>query len=99
MQGAQRVGSVDGSPQGLSYEGQMRAGLSTVSWSKVGVAFRSASTLTPLAHNKLPALRRDGWRRVFEWIEGTHEGQVVVEHAARFIVDSLTTSRSSDRAE
>ena len=42
-----------------------------------------------MAHNKLPALRRDGWRRAFEWVEQAHEGEVVMEHAARFIVDAL----------
>ena len=67
----------------------MRRGLSSVGWSKVAVAFRGATTLTPLAHNKLPALRRPGWRRAFEWVEQAHEGRVVVEHAVRYILDGL----------
>ena len=71
------------------YEDQMRAGLSSVSWSKVGVGFRGASTLLPLAHNKLPALRRPGWRRVFEAIEQAHEGRELMDHCARYILDGL----------
>ena len=56
------------------YEEMMRSGLSTVSWEKVGVGFKGATTFTPLAHNKLPALRREGWRRAFEWVEKAYEG-------------------------
>lgn len=74
---------------GDDLEETMRRGLSSVQWSKVGVRFRNANTLLPMAHNKLPALRRDGWRRGFEWVEQAHEGEVVMEHAARFIVDAL----------
>ena len=71
------------------YEEMMRSGLSTVSWEKVGVGFKGATTFTPLAHNKLPALRREGWRRAFEWVEKAYEGTGVMEHCARFIVEGL----------
>ena len=38
--------------------------------SKVGCAWRSAGTASPLAHNKLIALRRpEGWTRAFVAIE------------------------------
>ena len=64
----------------------MRAGLEGCGWSKVGCAWASAGTATPVAHNKLPALRREGWRRAFEWVEQAQEGVPVMEDAARFVV-------------
>ena len=68
----------------------MRAGLEGCGWSKVGCAWASAGTATPVAHNKLPALRRpDGWRRGFEAIEGAHEGRPIMAHAAAYILGSL----------
>ena len=54
-------------------------------WSKVGVRFRSATTRLPMAHNRLAALRRPGWRRAFEFIEQAHRGQPIMEHCAQFI--------------
>lgn len=72
------------------WEEAMRAGLEGCGWSKVGCAWASAGTATPVAHNKLPALRRpDGWRRGFEAIEGAHEGRPIMAHAAAYILGSL----------
>jgi len=42
--------------------------------------------LNPLAHNKLAALRREGWRRGIEAVEAAHEGKPIMEHAARYIL-------------
>jgi hypothetical protein len=50
---------------------------------------RWQARVLPLAHNKLPALRRGGWRRAFELIEQAHEGRDVMEHAAAFIASEL----------
>ena len=54
-------------------------------WSKVGVRFQSATTKLPMAHNRLAALRRPGWRRAFEFIEQAHRGKPIMEHCAKFI--------------
>ena len=67
------------------YEERMRRGLSSVRWQKVGVRFRGASTLLPMAHNKLPALRRQGWRRAFEFVEQAHEGEGVMEELGEWM--------------
>ena len=82
----QRQERAEEGAEGAEWEEEMRAGLSAVAWDKVGVSFRAAGTLTPLAHNKLPALRREGWRRAFEWVEQAQEGVPVMEDAARFVV-------------
>lgn len=79
----------DGGDRDLVIEERMRRGLSSVSWSKCAVGFRGVSTLLPMAHNKLPALRRDGWRRAFEFVEQAHEGAGVMQHCAEFIVAGL----------
>eukprot|EP00967_Tisochrysis_lutea_P063263 scaffold81534_cov31-Tisochrysis_lutea.AAC.2 len=68
-------------------EEKMAAAINAVGWSKVAIAFRSVGTFKPMAHNKLPALRRDGWRRGFEAIEGAQEGRPVMWHAARFLLE------------
>ena len=53
----------------------------------MGCAWRSAGTATPVAHNKLAALRRpEGWTRGFEAIEATDEGRPVMAHAAAYIL-------------
>lgn len=67
-------------------EERMRRGLAACSWEKVACSFRSASTLTPFGHNRLAALRREGWRRAFEWVEQAHLGRPVIEHAARYVL-------------
>ena len=67
------------------YEERMRHNLALCApWQKVGVRFGSTKWL-PFAHNRLPALRRPGWRRGFEWIEQAHLGRGVMTHAARYI--------------
>ena len=69
----------------VDYEEQMRRALVMCApWEKVGVSFASTRVL-PFAHNRLPALRRPGWRRGFEWIEQAHLGRGVMRHAARYI--------------
>jgi len=68
-----------------TFEEKMWRGLSSVPWSKVAVAFHGTTTF-PFAHNKLPALRREGWRRGFEWIEQAQEGEGVMEHVAQYIL-------------
>ena len=66
-------------------EEQMRAGLAMCGpWQKVGVRFAGTQVL-PFAHNRLPSLRRPGWRRGFEWIEQAHLGRPVMQHAANYI--------------
>ena len=80
------------------YEERMRLGLSSVSWSKVGVAFVGATTLLPMAHNRLPALRREGWRRALEYVEQANQGVDVMEHAAQYILQGLTGSISTPGA-
>lgn len=67
-------------------EQRMADAINSAGWSKVGVQFRSAGELFPVAHNKLAALRRDGWRRAFEVLEQAHEGRPVMEHAARYLL-------------
>ena len=67
-------------------EARMRRELESCGWTKVGVSFRTAGTFSPVAHNRLAALRRAGWRRVFAWIERAHEGRPVMEHCAQFLV-------------
>lgn len=74
-----------GESASANYEEQMRLGLAACApWQKVGVSFSSARVL-PFAHNRLPALRRPGWRRGFEWVEQAHLGRGVMRHAARYI--------------
>ena len=77
------------SPAAQSYEERMAASLNKLSWRKVGVRFDSTSgPRLPLAHNKLAALRREGWRRaLLERIEGTSEGAAVMEHAAELLLN------------
>ena len=36
--------------------------------------------------SELAALRREGWRRAFEWVEQAHLGRPVIEHAARYVL-------------
>ena len=64
----------------------MRQGLSSVSWSKVVVSWRSAHTVLPVAHNRLVALRRSGWRRSFEWIERAHEGRPIMRGLSQYLL-------------
>lgn len=64
----------------------MVAGLNTCSWSKVAVSFRGASTALPVAHNRLPALRRDGWRKAFSVLEKTHLGVPIMSDVARYVL-------------
>lgn len=65
----------------------MCSGLDACGWSKVGCAWRSAGTASPLAHNKLIALRRpEGWTRAFGAIEATSEGRSVMAHAAAYLL-------------
>ena len=71
---------------GGDVEAAMSRALNACGWSKVFCAWQSAAIL-PLAHNKLPALRREGWRRGFEVIERAGEGRVVMEHASRFLLE------------
>jgi hypothetical protein len=75
-----------------SHEERMAASLNELSWRKVGVRFDSTSgPRLPLAHNKLAALRREGWRRaLLERIEGTSEGAAVMEHAADLLLDDAS---------
>lgn len=67
-------------------EGRMAASINALGWSKVGVIFRSAGRLSPLAHNRLPALRRDGWRRGIDALEQVHQGRPVMLHAAQYLL-------------
>ena len=72
----------------VTYEERMRCGLEQCGpWSKAAVAFRTATTLTPFAHNRLVALRREGWRRGFEFIEQAHVGERVCAHCAQYILE------------
>lgn len=64
----------------------MSARLNAAGWSKVAVSFRSASTPMPLAHNRIAALRREGWRQLFEMVERTGQGRPIMDHAAAYIV-------------
>mmetsp|Transcript_56761 Transcript_56761/g.130342 ORF Transcript_56761/g.130342 Transcript_56761/m.130342 type:complete len:374 (-) Transcript_56761:188-1309(-) len=73
-------------PQNGDLEGVMAVQLNSCGWTKVVCRFQGASTWMPMAHNKLAALRREGWRRVFEWIEQAHEGAPVMQHLANFII-------------
>ena len=67
-------------------EAEMCNQLNTLEWSKVGVGFSGASSLMPLAHNKLAALQREGWRKIFESIEGAADGEPIMQHAAEYIL-------------
>ena len=67
-------------------EDRMATELRSAGWSRVAVSFRSATTALPMAHNKLPALKRDGWRAAIALIEGADDGTPVMQHAARWIV-------------
>jgi len=67
----------------------MRRALERCGWSKVACSWRSATTAAPIAHNKLPALRREGWRRGFEALEGADEGRPVMVHAADYLLGKL----------
>ena len=73
-------------PDDATLEEAMRRGLSACSWSKVAVSFRGATTASPLAHNRLPALRREGWRRPLQWVEQPQLGDPIMTHAARYIL-------------
>ena len=70
----------------LPWEERMRLGLRAASWSRVSIRFDDVGTFAPLAHNRLPCVRRRGWRRAFEWVEQAHKGAPVVEHAARYLL-------------
>jgi hypothetical protein len=39
-----------------------------------------------MAHNKLPALQREGWRRGMDMLERAHEGRPVMLHAAQYLL-------------
>jgi len=67
-------------------EDEMCNQLNALEWSKVGVGFSGVSSLMPLAHNKLAALQREGWRKVFESIEGAADGEPIMQHAAEYIL-------------
>ena len=70
------------------YEERMRRNLEECApWSKAAVSFRTATTLTPMAHNRIVALRREGWRRGFEYLEQAHVGESVCQHCARYILE------------
>ena len=67
-------------------EDSMRTGLHAHGWSKVAVSFHSATTLSPLAHNRLVALRRDGWKQaISESLERTQEGTFVMTDCAEWL--------------
>lgn len=76
----------DGGESG-GLEELMRSGLHAHGWSKVGIGFASATATSPLAHNRLVALRREaGWRQGFgEWVERTQEGAFVMADCAEYI--------------
>lgn len=84
--GADARGGAAATPATADLEEQMRRGLAgcDAPWQKVGVRFADTNLL-PFAHNRLPALRRPGWRRGFEWIEQAHRGREVMQHCARYI--------------
>mmetsp|Transcript_60500 Transcript_60500/g.140922 ORF Transcript_60500/g.140922 Transcript_60500/m.140922 type:complete len:174 (-) Transcript_60500:29-550(-) len=64
-------------------EKAMAASLDACGWSKYAVTFRSTGTWFPMAHNKIAALRREGWRRwAFSWLEGTSDGDSLMGHIA-----------------
>ena len=73
---------------GDEIEVEMCRQLNQLEWSKVGVSFSGISSLLPLGHNKLAALKRTGWRKVFEKIEGAPDGEPIMRHAAEFILSS-----------
>lgn len=77
--------------QRTAFEAAMTTGLNSAGWSKVAVAFRSAGTWTPVAHNRLSSLRREGWRRVFERVEQTALGEPIMAHAAEYLADDMAT--------
>lgn len=60
--------------------------LNRVEWTKVGVGFAGVTSLMPMGHNKLAAVNREGWRKIFQWIEQSDDGEPIMEHAARQIV-------------
>merc|ERR1712232_526880 len=74
---------------GGSLEAAMAAELEACGWSKFAVAFQNTGTWFPMAHNKIAAVRRDGWRRIaFSWLEGTEEGDELMGHIADCILAS-----------
>ncbi len=77
-----------------SAEARMARGLGACGWSKVGCSFSSVmgAMAPPLAHNRLAALRREGWRQGFGLLEQTELGEPFMEHAARFVLDREPSS-------
>mmetsp|Transcript_50955 Transcript_50955/g.159787 ORF Transcript_50955/g.159787 Transcript_50955/m.159787 type:complete len:382 (+) Transcript_50955:49-1194(+) len=74
---------------GSSAEAAMATSLEACGWSKFAVAFRGTGTWFPMAHNKIAALRREGWRRyAFSWLEGTEDGDELMGHMADYILAS-----------
>eukprot|EP00933_Yihiella_yeosuensis_P068822 TRINITY_DN747_c1_g1_i3.p1 TRINITY_DN747_c1_g1~~TRINITY_DN747_c1_g1_i3.p1 ORF type:complete len:436 (+),score=115.25 TRINITY_DN747_c1_g1_i3:187-1308(+) len=69
---------------------EMAKCLSACGWKKFAVGFANASTLFPMAHNKIAALSRDGWRKAaFSWIEGAEDGCKLMLHIANYITASV----------
>ena len=59
---------------------------------QVGVRFQVARAL-PLAHNKMAALTRTGWRRMaVGWLERTADGRAVMARAAEIILEQEENS-------
>eukprot|EP00929_Paragymnodinium_shiwhaense_P056598 TRINITY_DN2832_c2_g1_i1.p1 TRINITY_DN2832_c2_g1~~TRINITY_DN2832_c2_g1_i1.p1 ORF type:complete len:227 (-),score=17.51 TRINITY_DN2832_c2_g1_i1:1184-1864(-) len=66
--------------------------LDSLGWTKFAVGFNVAGTLFPMAHNKIAALRRQGWRKwAFSWLEGTSDGDDLMLEMARYISDRGTS--------
>ena len=81
----------DGKDGSIVEEEIMRTGLHAHAWSKVAVGFASTSAASPLAHNRLVALQRAGWKQgISRWVERAHEGAFVVRHCAEYLVADHT---------
>ncbi|KAJ1446160.1 putative serine esterase-domain-containing protein [Pelagophyceae sp. CCMP2097] len=71
-----------------SYEQRIAHGLRRKMWRRLGISFDRAAVV-PLAHNKLAALRRFGWRsKLFSWIEQTEDGDEIMRLAATILLEA-----------
>eukprot|EP00445_Apocalathium_hangoei_P063440 CAMPEP_0204109966 /NCGR_PEP_ID=MMETSP0361-20130328/1611_1 /ASSEMBLY_ACC=CAM_ASM_000343 /TAXON_ID=268821 /ORGANISM="Scrippsiella Hangoei, Strain SHTV-5" /LENGTH=494 /DNA_ID=CAMNT_0051059813 /DNA_START=87 /DNA_END=1567 /DNA_ORIENTATION=+ len=86
---AASVRAMDDDDREAAQEVEMAANLERCGWSKFAVGFRSTGTFFPMAHNKLAAVERSGWRKwAFSWLEGTTDGDSLMGEIAAYILDS-----------
>ncbi|CAK0839607.1 unnamed protein product [Prorocentrum cordatum] len=79
------------SPQPAGAEEQeevsMARELEACGWDKFAVAFSETGSLFPMAHNKIAALSREGWRQIlFSWLERTWQGEELMDDIASYVL-------------